>query len=62
MVSLWNVSDEGTAELMEHFYRGLFEENRRPAAALREAQVSMLESDKAAPFYWAPFVIQGDWR
>ncbi len=63
MVSLWNVSDEGTAELMELFYRGLLQEDLRPAAALRAAQVSMLRSDaRAARYYWAGFVIQGDWR
>ncbi len=63
MVSLWNVSDQGTAELMELFYRGLLQEDLRPAAALRAAQVSMLRSDAgAAPYYWAGFVIQGDWR
>ena len=63
MVSLWNVSDEGTAELMEVFYRGLLQEDLRPAAALRAAQVSMLRSNaRAAHYYWAGFVIQGDWR
>ncbi len=63
MVSLWNVSDEGTAELMELFYQGVLKEGQRPAAALRAAQVSMLGHDiRAAPYHWAGFVIQGDWR
>lgn len=63
MVSLWKVDDERTSVLMEHFYRGLFEQGLRPPAALRQAQISMLhEAESAAPFHWAGFVIQGDWR
>jgi CHAT domain-containing protein len=63
VVSLWNVSDEGTAELMTRFYRGLLQAGQRPAAALQAAQVSMLKEQKfAAPFYWAAFTLQGEWR
>ena len=63
MVSLWNVNDESTAVLMERFYRGLFEQGLQPAAALRQAQIEMWrEAQWSAPFHWAGFVIQGDWR
>ncbi len=63
MVSLWNVDDKSTAVLMERFYRGLFEQGLQPAAALHQAQISMWrEPEWAAPFHWAGFVIQGDWR
>ncbi len=63
VVSLWSVSDEGTAELMTRFYRGILQEGKRPAAALQAAQVSMLKEQKfAAPFYWAAFTLQGEWR
>ncbi len=63
MVSLWNVNDASTAELMEEFYRGLFEQQLRPAAALRVAQMSMWADERqSAPYYWAGFVIQGEWR
>jgi CHAT domain-containing protein/Tfp pilus assembly protein PilF len=63
VVSLWNVSDQGTAVLMERFYRGLFEEKLRPPEALRCAQLSMLEDERFSdPYYWAPFVFQGEWR
>jgi CHAT domain-containing protein len=34
-----------------------------PAAALRAAQASMAsEARWADPYYWAGFVVQGDWR
>lgn len=63
MVSLWKVSDRGTAEFMEHFYRGLFQQGLRPAAALRAAQISTWrQGERTAPYFWAGFVIQGEWN
>ncbi len=62
VVSLWNVSDEGTAELMKRFYDAHLRRGIRPSEALREAQRSMLgEARWQAPYYWAAFVFQGDW-
>ena len=63
MVSLWSVSDVSTATLMGEFYRNLVKEKLSKTEALRNAQLSMLGNEKFAhPFYWAPFVIIGDWR
>jgi CHAT domain-containing protein len=63
VASLWQVDDESTAELMKRFYRGMLKENRRPADALRTAQLEMSRQKRwSAPFYWAGFVLQGDWR
>jgi CHAT domain-containing protein len=63
LASLWAVDDESTADLMTRFYRGLLKENRRPADALRTAQLEMSRTQRwSAPFYWAGFVLQGDWR
>ncbi len=61
MVSLWKVSDRGTAELMKAFYRGLLLQGLAPAAALRQAQLE-IRADRPHPFYWAGFVVLGDWR
>lgn len=63
-VTLWSVADRSTAELMTEFYRALLgRERMAPAAALREARLRMLaDPRRAAPFYWAPFVVVGDWR
>ncbi|HEY6321130.1 MAG TPA: CHAT domain-containing tetratricopeptide repeat protein, partial [Thermoanaerobaculia bacterium] len=63
VVSLWQVSDRGTAELMRRFYTGVLEHNLSFAAALQQAQESMLDDPHwQDPYYWAPFVFQGDWR
>ncbi len=63
IVSLWRVSDSSTTELMKRFYRGVLTDGLRPAAALRAAQISMLsEQAWEAPYHWAGFILQGDWR
>ena len=63
IVSLWGVSDWGTTELMVRFYHGMLKEGMRPAAALRAAQVSLMNDQRwASPYYWAPFTLQGEWR
>lgn len=63
VVSLWNVNDKATASLMQRLYTGMLRSNKTPAAALRSAQTEMLRSGQwQAPYYWAAFVIQGEWR
>ena len=64
VVSLWRVEDEATAELMKRFYRHMFGRNKlSPAAALRQAKIEMQAYPKwRAPYYWAGFVLQGDWK
>jgi tetratricopeptide (TPR) repeat protein len=64
LVSLWDVNDEATAELMSRFYKAMLgKEQMTPAAALRAAQASMAkESRWRAPYYWAAFVLQGEPR
>ena len=62
-VSLWTISDEATAELMRRFYQGMFEKGLRPSAALQAAQAAMWRTKWwGAPYYWAGFILQGDWR
>jgi CHAT domain-containing protein len=63
VVSLWNVNDKATAELMQRLYVGMLRSNKTPAAALRAAQIEMLRTRQwQSPYFWAAFVIQGDWR
>jgi CHAT domain-containing protein len=63
VVSLWSVDDRATTELMVRFYRHLLDGARAPAAALRAAQLELRSDPRwAAPYYWAGFVVQGDWR
>lgn len=63
VVSLWNVNDKATAELMARFYRGMLREKKTPAAALRTAQIEMSQQRQwRSPYYWAAFVLQGEWK
>ena len=63
VVSLWNVNDKATASLMQRLYLGMLRGNKTPAAALRAAQIEMLSSKQwRSPYYWAPFVMQGEWN
>lgn len=67
-VSLWSVADKSTADLMSDFYKRLLAQpSASPAstasASMRDAQLAMIAGKKySAPFYWAPFVLVGDWR
>ncbi len=63
-VSLWSVADKSTADLMTDFYRRLLASSPQPpASALRDAQLALITGKKySAPFYWAPFVLVGEWR
>lgn len=65
--SLWKVDDAATAELMESFYRHLLTgpvaRRPTPADALRSAQLELMRRpNRRAPFYWAAFTLQGEWR
>lgn len=63
VASLWKVDDAATAEFMSVFYRKMLAENLRPAAALRAAQSEMMKQTRwKSPYYWAPFIIQGEWK
>ncbi|MGH9766315.1 MAG: CHAT domain-containing protein, partial [Blastocatellia bacterium] len=63
VASLWQVDDLATAKLMEGFYRGMLQEGLRPAAALRVAQLDLIRSSRsAAPYFWAGFIMQGEYQ
>jgi CHAT domain-containing protein/tetratricopeptide (TPR) repeat protein len=64
VASLWKVDDRATSELMKRFYQGLLGPERlRPAEALRQAQLSIWKQKQwRAPYYWAAFVLQGEWK
>jgi CHAT domain-containing protein len=63
VASLWKVDDEATGELMGRFYEEMLGRNRSPAAALRQAQLAMWSQERwGPPFYWAAFVLQGEWQ
>ena len=63
VTSLWAVPDEETATLMGSFYGKMLQQNKPPAEALRSAQLEMWRSRSwVAPYYWAAFTLQGEWR
>lgn len=63
-VSLWSVADKSTADLMTDFYKRLLTAgDTTSSSALRGAQLAMISGKKySAPFFWAPFVLVGDWN
>jgi CHAT domain-containing protein len=68
VLSQWAVADSSTADLMTEFYQRLRPASRdhvtrSKAEALRQAQLTLLRNPRHQhPFYWAPFVLIGDWR
>jgi CHAT domain-containing protein len=63
VASLWKVDDEATAALMKEFYSNLLDKGMTPAQALRAAQLSIRQKPEwRAPFYWAGFTLQGEYR
>ncbi|MEM8612319.1 MAG: CHAT domain-containing protein, partial [Cyanobacteria bacterium P01_H01_bin.105] len=63
LATLWQVNDESTSTLMVEFYQQLTANpGMSKAAALRAAQLSLLKQPQyQQPFYWAPFVLVGNW-
>jgi tetratricopeptide (TPR) repeat protein len=63
IASLWKVDDNATAELMQLFYRRLFQQRVSPSVALKEAQKELWRKGSfRAPYFWAAFILQGDYR
>ena len=62
LISLWNVPDAATAELMSRFYHHVTQDDMRPAKALRLAQISMASDRRwRDPYFWSAFILLGDW-
>jgi len=63
VASLWKVDDDATAELMKYFYEDMFTKGLSPSAALRDSQLKLSQQKRwQAPYYWAGFVIQGQYN
>ena len=73
IATLWSVADPSTALFMQKFYQFRMQNSQMPitkVAALKEAQLSFLhkqvtapgDKDYAHPYYWAPFILIGNWQ
>jgi CHAT domain-containing protein len=63
IATLWEVDDISTSILVKSFYSALSHGGTDKLEALRQAQISLLRSGRYAhPFYWAPFIMIGNWR
>ncbi len=57
LLSLWNVNDEATQNLMKYFYTEV-KKGKSFSESLRTSQISFI-SQNSHPYYWSPFVIIG---
>jgi CHAT domain-containing protein/Tfp pilus assembly protein PilF len=57
LLSLWDVHDDSTAELMVEFYKGYIRSHDM-AGSLRTA-MQRLRTRQPHPYFWAPFVLVG---
>lgn len=62
LVSLWAVDGESTFQFMEAFY-GYLKSGHTKVMALQKAQLDLMRQPQFAhPYYWAPFILIGNWR
>jgi CHAT domain-containing protein len=63
LATLWAVADESTSRFMQRLYRVREERDLSKAAAVAAVQREFIASpDFAHPFFWAPFILMGNWR
>jgi len=61
--TLWSVADESTSKFMTELYRLRKENKLNKAEALRQTQLHMLLQPKYShPYYWAPYILMGNWK
>ncbi|NEO64747.1 MAG: CHAT domain-containing protein, partial [Moorea sp. SIO4G2] len=69
MASLWSVGDESTSLLVKEFYRNVHQLEMSKAKALQAAQIKLLKAKEIPeinnqydnPYFWAPFIMIGNW-
>lgn len=62
LATLWSVNDQATAAFIQQFYDGLVNHKLTKAGAIQYAQQQLIKMPAFQhPFYWAPFVLVGDW-
>ncbi len=63
VASLWKVDDTATSILMQRFYQAVATRRVSKAVALQQAQKAILADPqfRRHPYYWAPFILVGNW-
>ncbi len=62
LATLWSVDDAAAYHVVSRFYTHLKQkESMNKARALQEAQKALLNSRYGHPYYWAPFLMIGNW-
>lgn len=62
LATLWEAQDVSNTSLMIRFYQELLKPNTSKAQALQQAQLSLMQDEGYAnPFYWATYVLVGNW-
>jgi CHAT domain-containing protein/Flp pilus assembly protein TadD len=63
IATLWEADDESTTLLVTNFYNELKLKKNNKLNSLREAQISLIKTEEFShPYFWAPFLLIGDWR
>jgi CHAT domain-containing protein len=65
LATLWQVNSPFTSQFMPAFYQQLTDQNvaLSKAEALQQVQKTFIQTDEYAhPYYWAPFILMGNWR
>ncbi|AFY44290.1 CHAT domain-containing protein [Nostoc sp. PCC 7107] len=62
LATLWSVDDQATATIMGEFYKQFANTKESKAEALKRAQMFLLtDPNYKHPYYWAPYVLVGNW-
>ena len=64
LLSLWKVSDDGTAKFMEYFYKKIKEGKGKSEALVETKEFFRKHPNKKlrSPYIWAAFQLSGDWK
>ena len=60
--TLWHINDRASSVLVAEFYRQIQNPSVARAAALRQAQLKLLNDRRYQhPAYWSPFLLINNW-
>lgn len=61
--TLWPVADEAAQQFFSDFYKFYQQPDTTKAQAMQKAQLGLIKNEKLnLPFYWAPFILVGEWH